>query len=1202
MLPRVRCVAKAVAGRVIAPPKNAALPAKPPAPLAELARAVKTLQGDGHVTLAHVPDGFDGFVVADLARALAKGAERPATLVHVAREGQRAQAFRDAVGFAAPDVEVLDFPAWDCQPYDRASPNAAVAAKRMLVLSRLARSRSSVDRPRILSTTVSAILQRLPPRDSVAKDSFSAAPGNSVSTDDLAAWLEINGFLRSDVVRDTGEYAVRGGIVDLFAPGMPLPVRLDFFGATLESIRSFDPETQRSVGQLRSLDLVPMSEVQLTTESIRRFRQNYVGAFGAAHNDPLYAAISEGRRHPGMEHWLPLFYPKLGTLFDYLGHCPIVLDPLDDQAVAERFSVIADHHDARVEVRRQPGGSNGFKPLEPNALYLDPDDWALELDHAPVARITPEDAAPGTAVTVDGGGRPSRSFASERAEASANVFDAAVAHIRDLMGQGRRVLVAGWSEGSRDRLRGVLSEHGLKKTEPVATLGQALGLPPNTVALAVLGLEAGFSAGDLDVVGEQDVLGDRLVRARKKTRRASDFLQEVASLAPGDYVVHVDHGIGRFLGLKTLVAAGVPHDLLELQYAGEGNSRLFLPVENLELLSRYGSEDSEAILDRLGGGAWQGRKARMKNRIREIAHGLIKIAAERTLKAAEKLVPPDGLYDEFCARFPYDETEDQLNSIESVLGDLASGHPMDRLVCGDVGFGKTEVALRGAFAAAINGRQVAVVVPTTLLARQHFKTFSERFAGLPLQVGQVSRMVPAAEQKRVKTALADGTMDIVVGTHAVLGKGIQFKDLGLVVVDEEQRFGVAHKERLKDMRAAVHILTLSATPIPRTLQLAMTGVRDLSIIATPPVDRLAVRTSVFPFDELMIREALLRERYRGGQSFYVCPRIEDLEESAAFLARAVPEVKIVVAHGQMSATELEEKMANFYEGHYDVLLATAIVEAGLDIPRANTLVVHRADLFGLAQLLPAARPRRPVEDPRLRALHPAGQQASHRAGRKAPEGVAISRHAGRRLRARQPRPRHPRRRQPARRRAVRPHQGGRLRALSTDAEGRDRGAEIGRHGRTRRGGLVAGDLDRRAGDDPGALRARHRAAHEPVPPSLRAGRRGGDRNLRRRDGGPLRRHAGRGAPTPEADGRQGAVPPRQRRKGRRRAEGCHRRLPRQQVLEPQRAGPADSGSEILRQGPARHARRLSAGVRPAGRPAGRHARDPAQARGHSRAR
>ena len=944
-------MAKVLAGRVVSPEKAATLTPRTPAPLAGISRAVKTLQADEHVTLANVPDGFDGLVLADLARALARGgAERPAVLVHIAREGQRAQMVRDAIAFAAPDIEILDFPAWDCQAYDRVSPNASIAARRMTVLSRLARSRATPDKPRILSTTISAALQRVPPRDTVAKESFSAAPGNSVSTDELAKWLEINGFLRSDVVRDTGEYALRGGIVDLFAPGMPNPVRLDFFGATLESIRPFDPETQRSIGQLRSLDLVPMSEVQLTTETIRRFRQAYVAAFGGnTAGDPLYAAVSEGRRHPGMEHFLPLFYPKLGTIFDYLGHCPIVLDPLDDQAASERVAVIADHYEARAEARKSQPGSNSFRPLGADALYLTKDEWDLELDHAPVARIVNgEVEASPKSTLVDCGGRPSRSFAPERAQEGTNVFDAAVAHVRDLAEAGKRVVVAAWSEGSRDRLRTVLQEHGLKKVEPVGSLSQAFGLPPNVIALAVLGLEQGFEAGDLVLIGEQDILGDRLVRARKKPRRAQDFLQEVASLAPGDFVVHVDHGIGRFVGLRTIPVAGAPHDCLELHYAE--NAKLFLPVENLELLSRYGSEDAEATLDRLGGAGWQGRKARMKNRIREIAYGLIKIAAERTLKPAVKLVPPEGIYDEFCARFPYDETDDQASSIGSVLGDLASGHPMDRLVCGDVGFGKTEVALRAAFASAINGRQVAVVVPTTLLARQHFKTFAERFAGLPIEVGQVSRMVPAAEQKRVKAGLADGTIDIVVGTHAVLGKAIGFKDLGLVVVDEEQRFGVAHKERLKDLRAEVHILTLSATPIPRTLQLAMTGVRDLSIIATPPVDRLAVRTSIFPFDELMVREALLRERYRGGQSFYVCPRIEDLAEAGAFLARSVPEVKFVMAHGQMTPTELEEKMSHFYEGDYDVLLATAIVEAGLDIPRANTLIVHRADLFGLAQL------------------------------------------------------------------------------------------------------------------------------------------------------------------------------------------------------------------------------------------------------------
>ena len=918
-----------------------------PAPLTDLKRLTKVLERPGRPTLSHVPDGFDAFIAADLVRALARtGPERAVVLVHVAREGQRAQAFRDALGFAAPDIEILDFPAWDCQPYDRVSPQAAIEARRMTVLSRLARSKSSKERPRILSTTVSALLQRVPPRKIVAKESFSAAPGNAVATDDLVAWLETNGFLRSGTVHDTGEYAVRGGIVDLFAPAMIQPVRLDFFGHTLESIRSFDPETQRSTGQLRALDLVPMSEVQITTDTMRRFRQGYLAAFGAqTRGDPLYDAISEGRRHAGMEHWLPLFYGAMDTLFDYAEDCPVMLDPLVDSVADERFNIIVDHHDARDAAQSKPMATV-YKPLPPDALYMTRKELVARLDERAVLRLTPFDAP--EADGIDAGGRPGRSFLTERNDEGANVFDAAVAHIGERQAQGKRVILAGWSDGSRERLRTVMAEHKLKRIEPVSSLAQALGLSAGVTALAVLGVEAGFEAGDLVVIGEQDILGDRLIRNRKKARRAQDFLQDVATLGAGDLVVHVDHGIGRFVGLRTIEVGGAPHDCLELHYAA--SDKLFLPVENLELLSRYGSEDTEAQLDRLGGAGWQTRKARMKNRIREIAHGLIKIAAERSVRTAPKLVPPPGLYDEFAARFPYDETEDQAASIDQVLDDLGAGRPMDRLICGDVGFGKTEVALRAAFASAINGAQVAVVVPTTLLARQHFKTFSQRFAGLPIKVAQMSRMVSAAELKAAKTGVADGTIDIVVGTHALLGKTVSFKELGLVIVDEEQHFGVTHKERLKDMRAEVHVLTLSATPIPRTLQLAMTGVRDLSIIATPPVDRLAVRTTITPFDELMVREALLRERYRGGQSFYVCPRIEDLEEAATFLRTSVPEVKFVMAHGQMAATELEAKMTAFYEAQYDVLLATAIVESGLDIPQANTLIVHRADLFGLAAL------------------------------------------------------------------------------------------------------------------------------------------------------------------------------------------------------------------------------------------------------------
>jgi len=924
----------------------------PPSQIAkpQLDRLLDALNRGDKPTLAGVPDGFDAVVLADLTRARAKKAECPALLVFIARDGQRLQVLENALQFVAPDLEVMSFPAWDCQPYDRVSPAPAIVAHRMTTLSRLAKTKSG-DRPRLLLTTVNAALQRVPAFGKVATESFSAAPGNMVDTEELARWLDINGYLRTSTVRETGEFAVRGGIVDLFPPGMPAPIRLDFFGDTLESIRTFDPETQRTTGQLRGLDLVPMSEAQMTSESIRRFRQSYISTFGTpGRDDTLYEAVSEGRRPAGLEHWLPLLAEKLDTLFTYLPDVPLVLDHQAEDAVGERISLIKDYYDARKAALEQGGGGGiPYKPLPPDALYLSPTDWRAVIDISGVASLTPFQLPDSEGkLILDLGGKQGRSFAAERAGESGSVFEAAVAHVKALEADGRRVILAAWSEGSRERLAHVLEDHGLKSVQMTGSLRAAFDLKPGTVALAVWGFETGFEAGRLAVIGEQDILGDRLVRPRRKTRRPQDFIAELSSLAPGDLVVHVDHGIGRFIGLQTITAAGAPHDCLEIHYAGD--SKLFLPVENIELLSRYGSEDTEVQLDRLGGGGWQARKAKLKQRIREMAGKLIQIAAARALKDAPRLVPPEGVYDEFIARFPYEETEDQQNTIDAVLDDLAAGRPMDRLVCGDVGFGKTEVALRAAFAAALNGKQVAVVVPTTLLARQHYRNFADRFAGLPVNVGQASRFVGSADLKAVKQGAKDGTMDIVVGTHALLGKGVDFKDLGLVIVDEEQHFGVAHKEKLKELRAEVHMLTLSATPIPRTLQLAMTGVRELSIIATPPVDRLAVRTFVTPFDPLIVREALLRERYRGGRSFYVVPRIEDIADVKDFLDKQVPECKVGIAHGQMAAGTLEDVMTAFYEGQYDILLSTTIVESGLDIPTANTLIVHRADMFGLAQL------------------------------------------------------------------------------------------------------------------------------------------------------------------------------------------------------------------------------------------------------------
>ncbi|MEM9913113.1 MAG: transcription-repair coupling factor, partial [Pseudomonadota bacterium] len=634
---------------------------------------------------------------------------------------------------------------------------------------------------------------------------------------------------------------------------------------------------------------------------------------------------------------------QLETLFDYLPNMSVTLDDQMDAVRTARWESVVDQFEARRHAANQRGmgAEMHAKALSPEQLYLDDAAWGAALADRRVLSFSPLAQAPGPGV-IDASGRVGRNFAPERQQEKINLFSALKGHIEAKAAEAP-VVIAAYSEGARTRLEGLVEDEGLLGA---VTVRRAADLGKSGLHLVVWALESGFEAPGLTVIAEQDILGDRLIRAPQKRRRAENFLSEAQSLSAGDLVVHVDHGIGRYHGLEVVTAAGAAHECLSLEYAEQ--AKLYLPVENIELLSRYGHE--EGLLDRLGGGAWQAKKAKLKERIREMADRLIRIAAERALRKAPVLEAEHHAWEAFSARFPYQETDDQLRAIEDVMADLESGRPMDRLICGDVGFGKTEVAMRAAFVAAMTGQQVAVIAPTTLLARQHYKSFAERFRGFPVTVRPLSRFVPAAEATRIRAGLADGTVDIVVGTHALLAKAIKFKDLGLLVIDEEQRFGVAHKERLKNLRSEVHVLTLTATPIPRTLQLSLSGVRDLSIIGTPPVDRLSIRTYVSEFDPVTLREALLREHYRGGQSFFVVPRITDIPEIEEFLKTQVPEVSVVVAHGQMAARELDERMNAFYDGDYDVLLATTIVESGLDIPTANTMIVHRADMFGLAQL------------------------------------------------------------------------------------------------------------------------------------------------------------------------------------------------------------------------------------------------------------
>ncbi|MDP9196278.1 MAG: transcription-repair coupling factor [Pseudomonadota bacterium] len=886
------------------------------------------------------PEGQDARVLADIARQ-AGGAG----VIHIALDDTRMAHLAEALAFFAPDIRVIQFPAWDCLPYDRVSPGADVVGERVAALMRLINS-SPAGEGMILLTTVNAFLQRVSPPETFQHTAFSAKIGDRIDSDKLQQYLTRNGYNRAQTVREPGEFAIRGDIIDIFPPAAEEPLRLDLFGDELENIRAFDPLTQLTSEKRDGFTLKPMGEILLDEASIQNFRARYRELFGAQNaDDPLYEAISAGRKYGGMEHWLPLFYLSLVTLADYMPHASVVLDAQVEEARNQRLEQIMDFYQARQALMKTPQ-AGAYKPVPPTLMFLDKAEWESILGKRATAILSP--FAPAENTGIDAQGRRGHDFAEARTRMDINLFDAVRDHIAILKQQGKKVLVAGYTDGSCERLKTLLSHHGMEHLRLCDTWHEANTQHRDVTPLVTLAVEHGFVTPDLAVVAEQDILGERMARPARKKRRSANFISEVSSLSPGDLVVHAEHGIGRYEGLETLDVGGAPHDCVKLIYAD--GDKLFVPVENIDVLTRYGSDEGTAQLDKLGGVGWQNRKARVKKRLLDMADALLKIAAERQLRHTEIIGAPEGLYDEFCARFPWAETEDQTKSIDDVLQDLGSGRPMDRLVCGDVGFGKTEVALRAAFVMAMTGKQVAVVVPTTLLARQHSRNFSKRFAGFPLHVGQLSRLVSAKDSTQVKKGLKEGTVDIVVGTHALLAKSIEFKDLGLVIVDEEQHFGVKQKERLKELRHDVHVLTMTATPIPRTLQLALSGVRELSLITTPPVDRLAVRTTVLPYDPVVVREAIMREHFRGGQTFYVCPRLEDLPKVEEALKDLVPEVKIITAHGQMASSQLEDVMTAFDEGRYEILLSTNIVESGLDIPTANTMIIHRADLFGLAQL------------------------------------------------------------------------------------------------------------------------------------------------------------------------------------------------------------------------------------------------------------
>lgn len=942
--------------------------------MAQFPFSFKRLAAQKTAIITSMIEGSEAFLLAEAYTALEQ------TIVFITPHANGMNRIANTLKIIAPQIPLLLFPGWDCQPYDRVSPHSSLISQRLTVLSELL-LHSSASLPRIILTTVNGLMQKVIPQEILYETIFQAKAGDTLNREALITALISNGYSRAETANEPGEFALRGSVIDIIENSEGEGIRLDFFGNTLESIRAFDPLSQISHGKRNVFTLIPANEIILNATTIEHFRQNYrllsseFPSVKASRNDPLYEAISSGRRYPGYEHWMPLFYNKLESLFDYLSHYTVIYDHHAEHQFHERRERITSYYEARCETLRSQDSSVEMVPYYPvsiHSFFFSSEEWQQKLQQRPLFTLSRFNQVENE-VTFSSDIIAGKNYALQASTTHQSVFTVLQEELTSLLQQSPnqlKIVICCVSEGSRDRLKRMLEEHEFP-VRMISTWNEIKELQRTVLGLIVLPIEQGFRIQNLILISEQDVLGEKIARASaSRIKKVENFLSEAASLEAGEFVVHKDHGIGQFEGLETLYVSGIPHDCLRILY--EGGDKLYIPVENIEVISRYGSEEV-GRLDKLGSNAWQSRKAKLKQRIKLAAEVLLKTAAERSLHVAPIMTPVKGLYEEFCARFPYAETDDQLSSIEEIQKDLASGAPMDRLICGDVGFGKTEVALRAAFMASFAEQnwehsasdstdlaeiissskhryQVAVITPTTLLCKQHYQTFMTRFKGFPVRVRQLSRLSSTQEAAKTRKLIAEGEVDIVIGTHALLAKSIQFNNLGLLIVDEEQHFGVAQKERLKQMRSNIHVLTLSATPIPRTLQMSLSGIREMSLIATPPVDRLAIRTYVMPFDPITVREAIMREYQRGGRTFYVCPRIKDLEEIHQTLKELIPEIKIVIAHGQMAPDSLDDIMNAFYEGQHDLLLSTTIIESGLDVPAANTLIIHRADMFGLSQL------------------------------------------------------------------------------------------------------------------------------------------------------------------------------------------------------------------------------------------------------------
>jgi len=877
---------------------------------------------------------------------------RPRPVVAVLASAAEAEAFAADLRFFLGESaargplgrRVHHLPGWEVPPFEPVSPTRETLAARSEGLYHLLQTTDPV-----VVTTVEGWAQRCLPRAAFAAAVTYVVVGETLAPDVLVQRLVAWGYHRVPLVQDPGDVALRGGILDVFPVGHAAPARLEFVGDEVESLREFDPDSQRSLGRLEDLLLLPARELDLARlgPAAARAVDERAAEIGLARQDrrDLVEAVRGAVVLPGMELALPYLYGRLDTLADYLPAGTLVWTPASgevDAAVEACWRQVEEHAAAAA-------AAGQFHP-PPDALYLAPAAWRAALDGRQRVEIEALDMLAGDGLRATT--YSTESLVPRGAPGAGDGPLAAVsAQLASWQREGTRIVLVAGGEAQRARLGALLAARGIETLPSAAPFPQALAAGGRTALLLVGELTRGvrLPADRLALVTEVEVFGERRQIRRGRRTRAADVLSSLAALEPDDYVVHVDHGIGLYRGLKHLEIAGTEGDYLHLEYAG--GDRLYVPVDRIAVVQRYVSAEGGAPpLDKLGGTSWERVKAKTRESVLAMAHELIRLYAARAAHGRRPYAAGDDLYREFVARFAFEETPDQQRAIEEVIADLEREKPMDRLVCGDVGFGKTEVAMRAAFLAVLAGRQVAVLVPTTVLAQQHLETFQARFAGHPVTVEMLSRFRSAAENRAVVERLAAGRVDIVIGTHRLLQKDVAFRDLGLLIVDEEHRFGVRDKERIRALRATVDVLTLTATPIPRTLNMALSGIRDLSVIETPPVDRLAIRTYVTRYDEGVIRDAILRELARGGQVFFVHNRVQSIDALARRLAEVVPEARIAVAHGQMAEGALERTMLGFMHGATNVLVTSAIIESGLDIPSANTVIIDRADTFGLAQL------------------------------------------------------------------------------------------------------------------------------------------------------------------------------------------------------------------------------------------------------------